>query len=109
MIELKIALGINEWLDLIKEDKNLNGAYISLSQYIYKLEQALEDETLNKHIAQGHRKEVQHRELRERKELKRYKNIVDDLEKELNLNLKFKVIGVKRLLNKIQEAKYESK
>lgn len=42
-------------------------------------------------------------------EIKRYKNIVDDLEEELNLNLKFKVIGVKRLLNKIQEAKYESK
>ena len=36
--ELKIKLGVNEWLELIKEDKNLNGAYISISQYIYLIE-----------------------------------------------------------------------
>lgn len=37
---LKDDLGINDWLMLIKEDKNLNGAYISISQYIYYLEKA---------------------------------------------------------------------
>lgn len=31
-------LGINDWLELIKEDKNLNGAYISIEQYIYLIE-----------------------------------------------------------------------
>lgn len=31
-------LGINDWLELIKEDKNLNGAYISIAQYIYLTE-----------------------------------------------------------------------
>lgn len=35
---MKEELGINEWLELIKEDKNLNGAYISISQYIYLIE-----------------------------------------------------------------------
>lgn len=35
----KEKLGINDWLELIKEDKNLNGAYISISQYIWLLEQ----------------------------------------------------------------------
>lgn len=36
--ELKIKLGVNEWLKLIEEDKNLNGAYISICQYIYLTE-----------------------------------------------------------------------
>lgn len=36
--ELKTELGINEWPELIKEDKNLNGAYISIYQYIYLVE-----------------------------------------------------------------------
>ena len=44
----KEELGINEWLELIKEDKNLNGAYISISQYIYLLEQ--EDEKLKQRL-----------------------------------------------------------
>lgn len=32
---LKEQLKINEWLELIKGDKNLNGAYICISQYLY--------------------------------------------------------------------------
>lgn len=32
--ELKNDLAINEYLDLIKEDRNLCGAYVSLAQYI---------------------------------------------------------------------------
>lgn len=43
---MKEELGINEWLELIKEDKNLNGAYISISQYIYLIEK--ENQKLNK-------------------------------------------------------------
>lgn len=39
--ELKIELGIDEWLELIKEDKNLNGAYVSIAQYIYLVEQKI--------------------------------------------------------------------
>lgn len=36
---IKEELGINEWLELIKEDKSLNGAYISISQFIWLLQQ----------------------------------------------------------------------
>lgn len=36
-------LKINEWLELIKEDKNLNGAYISIYQYIYLIEKELQE------------------------------------------------------------------
>ena len=35
----KQKLGIDSWLKLIGEDKNLNGAYISIAQYIWLLEQ----------------------------------------------------------------------
>lgn len=42
-------------------------------------------------------------ELRE--EIKALNNIINELEKELELNLKFKVIGVKRLKNKLKELK----
>lgn len=38
----KQKLGIDSWLKLIEEDKNLNGAYISISQYIWLLEKELE-------------------------------------------------------------------
>ena len=38
MLKIKKELGINEWLELIKEDKNLCGAYISISQYFYLIE-----------------------------------------------------------------------
>lgn len=48
----KDELGINEWLELIKEDKNLNGAYISISQYIYLIETELkkQKEIINRAI-----------------------------------------------------------
>lgn len=45
---LRKKLGINDWLELIKEDKNLNGAYISIAQYIYCLENNLEELTADK-------------------------------------------------------------
>ena len=112
-------LGINEWLELIKEDKNLKGAYICISQYLYiaekenkelkekldkyenpedmtlmmmwctekvkdeneKLKEELEDMTLCRDIASGHRQEVQNREtilLRQQKKFIKY------LEDEIN-------------------------
>lgn len=49
---IKELLKINEWLELIKEDKNLNGAYICISQYLYldekenqELKKQVEDKT----------------------------------------------------------------
>lgn len=41
-------LRINDWLKLIKEDKNLNGAYISICQYIYIIEK--ENQELKKQL-----------------------------------------------------------
>lgn len=38
MSELRKELGIDDWLELVKEDKNLNGSYISFAQYMYLLE-----------------------------------------------------------------------
>lgn len=46
--ELKIGLGVSEWLELIKEDKNLNGAYISICQYIHLTER--ENQELKKQL-----------------------------------------------------------
>ena len=80
--ELKIGLGVAEWLELIKEDKNLNGAYISICQYIHlterenqELKKQLEDITLCRDIASGHREEIQDREtilLNQQKEFIKY-------------------------------------
>lgn len=41
MNDLKKELGIDDWLELVKEDKNLNGAYFSFAQYMYILEKQL--------------------------------------------------------------------
>ena len=41
-------LKINEWLELIKEDKNLKGAYICISQYIYLIQK--ENQELKKQV-----------------------------------------------------------
>lgn len=41
-------LKINEWLELIKEDKNLKGDYICISQYIYLIQK--ENQELKKHL-----------------------------------------------------------
>ena len=45
---LKEDLAIDEWLELIKEDKNLNGAYISIAQYTYLIEK--ENQELKKQL-----------------------------------------------------------
>ena len=36
--DLRKKLGIDDWLELVKEDMNCNGAYISFGQYMYLLE-----------------------------------------------------------------------
>lgn len=46
---LRKELGIDDWLKLVEEDKNLNGAYISFAQYIYLLEK--ENQELKKQLS----------------------------------------------------------
>lgn len=55
---LKRELGINDWLELIKEDKNLSGAYFSLVQYIYCLENKLEELTADKEYLEEELKDL---------------------------------------------------
>lgn len=50
MSELRKNLEIDEWLELVKEDKNLNGAYISFAQYIDILE--IENQQLKSQVKQ---------------------------------------------------------
>lgn len=38
MNDLRKRLGIDDWLEIIKEDRVCNGAYISFAQYMYLLE-----------------------------------------------------------------------
>lgn len=51
---IREALGINDWLELIKEDKNLNGAYICISQYLYLVEK--EKQELKKQVDDANEK-----------------------------------------------------
>lgn len=41
--ELRESLGIDDYLELVKEDKNCNGAYISFGQYMYLLENEIQE------------------------------------------------------------------
>lgn len=41
--DLRKKLGIDDWLELVKEDRNCNGAYISFGQYMYLLEKDNQD------------------------------------------------------------------
>lgn len=52
MIDLRKRLGIDEWLEIIKEDRVCNGAYISFAQYMYLLEKENQTykEVINKAI-----------------------------------------------------------
>lgn len=87
--ELRKNLGIDDYLELVKEDRNCHGAYISFGQYMYLLEKEnqdlkkqLEDMTLCRDIASGHRKEVQDRETIL---LNQQKKFVEWLENEIAL------------------------
>lgn len=50
MNKLREDLGIDNYLELIKEDKNLNMSYVSFSQYMYFLEQ--ENQQLKEQLQQ---------------------------------------------------------
>lgn len=47
---LRKELGVDEWLELVKEDKDLNSAYISFAQYMYILEK--ENQQLKEQLKQ---------------------------------------------------------
>lgn len=113
---LKEQLKINEWLELIKEDKNLNGAYICISQYLYldekekqEIKKQLEDMTLCRDIASGHRQEVQDREVILLTQQKEFINFLkDEIErKRLNATCMFEyndtVLPLKVILQKYKE------
>ena len=53
---------------------------IEQDKEIERLNILLEDEKLNKEIAQGHKKEVQDIELQERKEIERLNNIINEFD-----------------------------
>ena len=42
MYSFRKILRINDWLELIKEYPNLNGAYISIAHYIYLIDKEIE-------------------------------------------------------------------
>lgn len=46
--KLRKELGIDDYLELVKEDRNCNGAYVSFGQYMYLLEQ--ENQELKKQL-----------------------------------------------------------
>ena len=52
MNDLRKRLGIDDWLEIIKEDRVCNGAYISFAQYMYLLEKENQKykEVINKAI-----------------------------------------------------------
>lgn len=113
---LKEQLKINEWLELIKEDKNLNGAYICISQYLYldekekkEIKKQLEDMTLCRDIASGHRQEVQDREVILLTQQKEFINFLEDEieRKRLNATCMFEyndtVLPLKVILQKYKE------
>lgn len=49
--DLRKKLGIDDWLELVKEDRNCHGAYISFGQYMYLLEK--ENQELKKQLEES--------------------------------------------------------
>ena len=56
--ELRKKLGIDDYLELVKEDRNCHGAYVSFGQYMYLLEK--ENQELKKQLEE---KENQQKEF----------------------------------------------
>lgn len=50
-------------------------------------------------------KKLKEENRKQKEEIERLNNIINELEKELDLNLPFKVVGVRHLKNKLQELK----
>ena len=90
MNELKGQLGLDEWLELIKEDKNLSGAYFSIAQYVYLIEK--ENQQLKIQISA---REEEYRKLeRKFQELKLINKEYERLSKENGKG--FKIISIKQ-------------
>jgi hypothetical protein len=90
MNELKGQLGLDEWLELIKEDKNLSGAYFSIAQYVYLIEK--ENQQLKIQISA---REEEYRKLeREFQELKLINKEYERLNKENGKG--FKIISIRQ-------------
>ena len=89
---MREELGIDDWLELVKEDKNLNGAYISFAQYMYLLEKENQELKRNCNIGNEnlnfYREENQElkKQLRSREEVaNKYKEIIDKAINDLNI------------------------
>lgn len=111
---LRKELGIDEYLELLKEDKNLDGAYISFGQYIYILEK--ENQNLKENLkatSKGLNKVL----LRSRKWKDRYykerlnkRNLIKYLESLLTGKVEidnFIKTGVLNLLERVRNNKYD--
>ena len=99
--ELKTELGINEWLELIKEDKNLNGAYISICQYIYLTEK--ENQELKKQLEENRLNHKQLKDLEKTQLLNSYQ-----AEKLIKLNNQQKeFINWLKAMSKMYEEEYK--
>lgn len=66
-------------------------------------------EEFNKLWKDSTKEEILNQYYYDYKELQRTNNIINELEKELDLNLSFRVIGVRRLKNKLKELKGSDK
>lgn len=85
MNDLRKRLGIDDWLEIVKEDRVCNGAYISFAQYMYLLEQ----------------------------ENKKYKEVIDKLKKYLidtiPDNIELADYSIKRVKDILKEVEHEQK
>lgn len=80
----------NGALNYYKASKSVMFKHRTILDYLIYLQQRLEDETLCKEIAQGHRDEVRDRESRELEEIERLENKVKEISEEMcyQINLK---------------------
>lgn len=113
---LKEQLKINEWLELIKEDKNLNGAYICISQYLYldekekqEIKKQLDDANEKILLLQASEPMLNYKKALEETQQKEFINYLEDLikHKRLNATCMFEynntVLPLKEILQKYKE------
>ena len=87
--DLRKKLGIDDWLELVKEDRNCNGAYISFGQYMYLLEK--ENQELKKQLEEMDSKlfftknELEMRQKSIDNKLRQQKEFIEWLERRLFL------------------------
>lgn len=87
--DLRKKLGIDDWLELVKEDRNCNGAYISFGQYMYLLEK--ESQELKKQLEEMDSKlfftknELEMRQKSIDNKLRQQKEFIEWLERRLFL------------------------